>query len=98
MPREPVSLARPAADPAGREHSRVLAGTVVVDRLRRAALLETDLQVVLGGGRLGEQAPDGLDLLGLSAMRGGGDRQVHLAEIVPRAHERQRLKGLGRRT
>src|SRR4051794_569291 len=72
MAGQTVALGRPAAGPAGRQHARMLAGAVVVDRLGRSAFLETDLEVVLGRRRSREQSPDGIDLLGLCSMGGRG--------------------------
>jgi hypothetical protein len=75
----------------------VLAGTVVVDRLGRATLLDADLELLLRRGSLGQQPPDGLDLFRLGAMGSRRDRDVCVVQVVARAHERQRLERLGRR-
>src|SRR6266576_1976365 len=60
MAGKPVPLGLPAPSPARGEHAGVLAGAVVEDRLRRTALLDPDLEVVLGRGSLREQPSDSL--------------------------------------
>ena len=54
------------------------------------------LELVHSRGRLVEQAADRGELLRRGEVRGGGDRDLLVGEVVPGAHERQRLEGLGR--
>ena len=63
-----VAVRRPTAGSAEGEHPRVLSRAVVVDLLRRPALLEAELEIVLG--RLGarKQRAHGGHLLGRVAM------------------------------
>src|SRR5436305_524275 len=68
MAGEPVPLGRPSTGTARCEHAGVLAGAVVEDRLRWTAVLEPDLEIVLGRRSLREQRSDGLDLLGLGPV------------------------------
>src|SRR5262249_53171758 len=75
-------------------HPGVLARAVVVDLLRRPALLETELEVVFGRVRVREELPRGLDLLGCVVMGRARDRDLVVSEVVARAHERQRLQRL----
>ena len=93
MRRQPVAAARPAVHPAEREHPGVLAGAVVLERRRLGAALE----LVLGRGRLREQAADRGELLGRGEVRGGRDRDLLRRQVVARADERQRLERLRRR-
>src|SRR5439155_27247449 len=79
---------------ADREHPGVLAGAVVLDAARRPALLLAALEVVLGGRRLRQQAPDRLELRRLGVVRGARDRDFELLEIGSRAYKRQRLDRL----
>ena len=66
--REAVALAGPAVRTAEGEHARVLAGAVVEELLRRPPLLQAELEVLLGRGRLREECPDGGDLVGHRAV------------------------------
>src|SRR5205085_10390816 len=94
MAGEPVPLGLPAARPARGKHARVLAGAVVEDRLPRTALLEAELEVVLGRRGLREQPSDRLDLLRLGTVGSGRDRDVLVVELVARANRRQCLERL----
>jgi len=68
----------------------------VEDRLGWTAILETDLEVLLGRGSLREQTPDGLDLLRLRTVGSRRDRDLFVVEVVPGANERKRLERLRR--
>ena len=63
--------------------------------LRRPALLDAELEIVLR--RLGprEQRANSRDLLGRVAMRGARDRELVVRQVVAGPHERQRLERLG---
>ncbi len=58
-----IAESGPAVCTAEGEHPGVLAGAVVEDLLRRPALLQPELEVVLGRRRLGEERADGRDLI-----------------------------------
>ena len=81
MPESAVPLGRPAARAAEGEHRRVLSGAVVLE-LRG---LGPALEVVLGGGRLCEQAAHRRELLGARQVRGAGERDLRLVEVGRRA-------------
>ena len=66
------------------------------ERARRPALLQADLELVLGRGRLRQQRADGGDLVVGGAVRRRGDREVAVVEVVAGAGQRQRLDRLGR--
>ena len=93
MRREPVAAAGPAVHPAEREHPGVLARAVVLKRRRLGAALE----LVLGRGRLLEQAANRRELLGRGEVRGGRDRDLLRRQVVADADERQRLERFRRR-
>ena len=91
-----VALDRPALRPAEGEHAGVLARAVVEDLLRRAALLEAELEVVLVGGRGGEERPHGRDLVLGRAVRGAGDREQAVVQVGAGARDGKRLDRLRR--
>src|SRR5512132_2114020 len=91
MLEQAVALGRPALRTAEREHSRVLPRAVVLE-LR--ALEGAALEVVLGRRRLREERPDRLELGVVRQMRGRGDREVAVIQVLTRARERQRLDRL----
>ena len=88
--RKPVAAARPALRAAEREHPRVLAGAVVLQRGWFGATLE----LVLPGRRLCQQAPHRGKLLGGGEVRRGSDRDLLGRQVVARANQRQRLERL----
>ena len=88
------SGAGPAPGAAEGEHAGVVAGAVVVDPLRRPALLRTELEVVLRRFRAPEERADGRDLLGRVVVGGASDRELVVWKVVARAHERERLERL----
>ena len=67
----------------------------MVDLLRRASLLEPELEVVLGGAGVREELPRRLDLVRRVVVRGASDRDLVLRKIVAGTDERQRLQRLG---
>ena len=93
---QPVAARVPPPGAAERQEPGVLSGAVVPERARRLAL-GAALELVLLGGRLGEQRPDRADLLRVGQMRRGGDRQLTVVEVGPRTDDRQRLDRLRRR-
>ena len=60
--RAAVALDRPAVRAADGEHPGVLAGAVVVDLLRRAAVLDAAVELVLAAAGRGQQLPHRLDV------------------------------------
>src|SRR6185369_16400521 len=91
---KPVVLERPALCSADTEEAGVLAGAVV---LQPAPVDRAALEVVLRGSGAREQLADGRQLLGPCVVRGGGDGDVLLREVVVRADEEKRLDRFGGR-
>jgi len=60
----------------------------------RASRLEAALELVFAGGRPFEERTDGVELRRFRPVRGAGDRELALREVVTRAHERERLERL----
>src|SRR4051812_3208026 len=89
-----VALDGPAVSSAGGDHAGVLAGAVVVDRLRRTALLDAAVELALAAAGRGQQLPHRLDVTRRAVVRGGGDRELLLAQLRVGAGERQRLQRL----
>ena len=90
-----ITLDGPTARAAESQHPGVVARTVVVDALRRPALLHAELEIVLR--RLGtrKQRSDGSDLFGRVVMRGAGDCELVVRQVVAGSHQRKRLQRLG---
>ena len=91
---EAVVLERPALCGADAEEAGVLTRAVVLDP---AAVHRATLEVVLGGSGAREELADGRQLLGPCVVRGRGDGDVLLGEVVVRADEEKRLDRLGGR-
>ena len=72
----------------------MLTGAVV---LEPAAVHRAAFEVVLRGSGAREKLADGRQLLGPCVVRGGGDGDVLLREVVVRADEEKRLDRLGGR-
>ena len=92
---EAVALAAPAPRPAEREHAGVLARAVVLEPGRRVPLRPA-LELVLARRRTREQPADRRQLRLVGEVRGGGNRQVAVADVVARPRQRDRLQRLGR--
>ena len=90
---QPVAVAHPALGTAEREKPRVLARAVVCDPRR----LGTALEVVLGRGRVGEDAANDSELLRGRPVRGAEERDLLVVEIGQRPDDGQRLERLRRR-
>ena len=74
-----VALERPALCGADAEEAGVLAGAVV---LEHAAVHGATLEVVLRRSGAREELPNGRQLLGAGCVRGRGDGDVLLREVV----------------
>ena len=92
MARQPVPVRLPVLGAAEREHARVLARAVVLEPLGLVAALEVRLR----RRRLGEEAPDRVELLGTGEVRGARDRDLRIVELGTGADERERLERLRR--
>jgi hypothetical protein len=68
-----------------------------VDPVGGPPLLRAALELVLGRGRTGEERAHGVELRGLRAVRGAGDRALAVVEVVAGTSERERLERLGGR-
>src|SRR5437588_3357913 len=95
---EAVALRGPSARAAESEHPGVVPGAVVVDQPRRATLLRPELEVVLRRVGPREQRTHGGDLLRRVAVRGTGDCELVVRQVVSRADERKRLERFRRGT
>jgi len=92
-----IALDRPAVRAAGRDHPRVLARAVVVDRIGGTSILRAALELLLTTAGRCEEGPHGFDVHRRAGVRRGRDRQLARPQLRVRARERQRLKRLGSR-
>ena len=91
---EPVVLERPALRGADTEEAGVLPRAVVV---QAASVHGAALEVVLARSCARKELPDRRELLGSGSVRGAGDGDVLLGEVVVGANEEECLDRLRRR-
>ena len=89
-----IRMQRPAVRRARGEHAGVLAGAVVAEPSLGPALLQPVLEIVDAGPGAGEHLSHGLELGGLGVVRGAGDRDLVVVEVVVALDERDRLNRL----